>query len=52
MSAEATRCREIVTGPRVSRRVVLWRDQCGRKTKHPSGYCHQHRMGRDLTEES
>ena len=23
--------------------AVLWRKQCKNKTKHPSGYCHQHR---------
>jgi hypothetical protein len=36
-------CNATITGPKVGRRVVLWRKQCQRRVKASGDRCWQHR---------
>jgi hypothetical protein len=48
VKTEVHQCGAEVTGPRVGRNVVAWRDRCGNRVRVPAGWvasvrCHQHR---------
>lgn len=36
-------CGAVILGPRMGPKVVLWRKNCARRTRHESGKCPDHR---------